>query len=200
MKALLFASLISLAACAASDANVVVSPESPDLTIRIDGAFRPLERLAFPIENLTNVERRVFVDANSSGTVERMIVVQFEKVQDGSDFRFVFPSTPPRRFGAQTYRAGTFVYDEVEAAASEPTREAARTRRHLEENGLRAPRVWKVARLARVADPGGLSEVIVFYFENADGEFPGALPEELIAEEQERLFAALEGAIDVLRG
>jgi hypothetical protein len=200
MKTLVCATVLILTACAASDSNLIVSPDSPDLTLRIDHAFRPLSPLTFPIENLTDVERRVFVDASANGTVERMIVVQFEKAQKGSDFRFVFPSTPPRRFGAHTYRAGTFVYDEVEAAAGEPAREAARTRRHLEQNGLRPPRVWKVARLARVADPQGLSEVIVFYFENADGEFSGTLPEELITEEHERLFAALEQAIAVVRG
>jgi hypothetical protein len=30
----------------------------------------------------------------------------------------------------------------------------------------------RTARLARVADPDGLSEVIIFYMENADADYP----------------------------
>ena len=199
----------SAAACAAAPSvrNLVVSDESPALTLRVAPDFAPLPPLRFPIENLTNAERRIFVDADADRRVERMVVVQFERVQPGSDFRFVFPSTPPRRFGDQVYRAGAFAYDEEQAAAEQPSREAARTRAFLTDRGFTVPRYWRVGRLARVSDPAGLSEVIIFYFENGDSAFAAAPPPrdadgDFVVDEaeRERLLSRLETVVEVLDG
>ena len=205
--------LIALAASAAGaaparPANLVVSHGSPALTLRIAPTFRALPVLTFPIGDLTNASRLVFVEAGAGRAPRRMVVVQFEQVQPGSSFRFVYPSTPPRRFGAETYRAGAFVYDDEAAAAATPDREAARTRAALAASGHAPPRLWRVARLARVADPQGLSEVIIFYMENADGDYgPGPLPGadadgDLTLEGAARaaMFDRLERAIAVVRG
>jgi hypothetical protein len=125
-----------------------------------------------PIENLTVARRFVFVDTGSDHDVRRMIVVQFEHVNSGSGFRFVYPARPPRQFGAQTYRFGTYVYDDARAAEAAPDREAGRTRALLLAHGLRPPRLLRTARLARVSDASGTSEIIIFYCENADRDYP----------------------------
>src|SRR3954451_5013143 len=106
--------------------NLVVSKQSPALTLRIDPRFRALKPLTFPIEDLTNAERRIFVDAGRDRVIDRMVVVQFEKVRPGSDFRFRYPSKPPRQFGMETYRYGTFAYDDAAAAKAEPAKEAGK--------------------------------------------------------------------------
>ena len=192
----------------AGAANLVVSERAPALTLRVADGFVPLPPMHFPIEDLTLAERRIFVDAGADRRLRRMIVVQFEQVRPGSDFRFVFPSTPPRRFGAETYRAGAFVYDDERAAARAPDREAGLTRAHLAGLGYRSPRLWRVARLARVSDPEGLSEVILFYMENADGDFPdGTLPGAdadgdltLEGAAREAMLERLERHIEAVRG
>jgi hypothetical protein len=209
-----FAFLVAaaVAACAIhrqpGPGNIVASSTAPALTLEVDRSFAALPPLSFPIENLTNAERRIFVEANADRAVERLVIVQFERVRDGSDFRFLYPSRPPRRFGAETYRFGTFAYDDERAAAIEPAKEAARTRAYLASAGYKSARVYRVARLARVTDAGGLSEVIIFYMENADrtftaGPLPGAdedgdVPIE--GAEQEALLARLSAAIRVLKG
>lgn len=119
----------------ARDRHFVESPLVPNVKFAIDHEFAALPALSFPIQNLTNAEKHVFVMADESQRVERAIVIQFERVQEGSDFRFVYPSTPPEKLG------------------------------------FSAPRYWKVVRLARVADPKGKSEIIVFYMENADAAY-----------------------------
>lgn len=204
-----------LAACATAPAgdrvygdHVLTSRADPEIALQIDPAFRPLPPLRFPIETLTDAERYVFVDARADGVVERMIVLQFERVQAGSDFRFRFPSRPPRQFGENTYRFGAFVYDDAAAARAAPEKEAGRTRALLAAQGLQAPRLWRAARLARVSDPEGLSEIIVFYMENADSDYPtGALPGAdedgdlvLEGEAREAMALRLEAVIRPLRG
>jgi hypothetical protein len=205
-----FLAAFSASACAAqpTEANLVVSPQSPALTLRVADGFTELPALHFPIENLTNVERRVFVDADAARRVERMVVVQFEHVQAGSDFRFVYPSTPPRRWGDQVYRAGAFVYDDARAAEQAPLREAARTRALLASQGYVLPRYWRAARLARVSDPDGLSEVILFYLEDADADVREASPASFDADgdlpvegpAREALFNRLEAAVEAVAG
>jgi hypothetical protein len=67
------------------------------------------------------------------------------------------------------------VYDDQVAAEKEPAKEAGMTRKLLQAHGFNVPRFFRVARLVRLADPVGKSEVIVFYMENADAEFPAGI-------------------------
>jgi hypothetical protein len=192
----------------ASADNLVVSSASPRLTLRIDQALRRLPSMAFPIETMTNARREIFVDADGQHRIRRAVIVQFETVQAGSDFRFRYPPRPPQTFGAETYRFGAFAYEDPRAAAANPNKEAGLTRAHLIRQGLQPPRVWRAARLARVSDPQGLSEVIIFYFENADGLYPqgplaGADQDgdlDLDADTRALLLERLRAAVTVVEG
>lgn len=188
----------------AAGTHRVVSPAAPDVAFRVDAGLVALPALGFPIEDKTDAERRLFVDAEN-GVVRRMLVLQFETVQPQSDFRFVFPPVPPRRFGPHVYRSGAYAYDDAAAAQRAPALEAARTRAALSRQGLQSPRFWHVARLARVADPEGRHEVIVFYMENADARYPRGLVDVdedgdglLDAAETARMWQALERAVEVV--
>lgn len=201
---ILIACLLALPGAAqAGDAHAVASPAVPDAIFHVDPALTPLPALRFPIRDQTDAERRLFVET-SDGGVTRMLVLQFETVQPGSDFRFVFPSRPPRTLGPHVYRFGAYAYDDATAAAREPALEAARTRAALQANGLQPPRYWHVVRLARVADTEGRHEAIVFYLENADARYPDGLTDvdedgdgRLSADETERLWQALTRVLEV---
>lgn len=188
----------------ASETHRVVSSAAPGVAFGVDAGLVELPALRFPIEDKTDAERRLFVDTDD-GVVRRMLVLQFETVQPQSDFRFVFQSVPPRRLGPHVYRSGAYAYDDAAAAQRAPALEAARTRAALSREGLQPPRFWHVARLARVADPEGRHEVIVFYMENADARYPRGLVDVdedgdglLDAVETTRMWQALERAVEVV--
>ena len=187
----------------AADAHMVASLAVPDATFHVDRHLTALPALRFPIRDQTDAERRLFVDAHD-GVVRRMLVLQFETVQPGSDFRFRFPPHPPRDFGPHVYRFGSYAYDDAAAAARAPVLEAARTRAALQAEGLQAPRYWHVVRLARVADAEGRHEAIVFYLENADARYPDGMTDvdedgdgRLHADETARLWQALTRTLEV---
>lgn len=177
----------------------------PDLTLEVAAGFTPLEPLVFPIGNMTWAERRIFVHAGDDGRITRMVVVQYEHAQDDSDFRFVFPPRPPREFGGQTWRSGTFMSDEARSIA-DPDREPARTHRFLAGKGYVLPAYWDIARLARVSDGDGLTEVIIFYMEASEGPAAGMEvdPEdgsaELTPDRTAQMWKQLESAIRPVAG
>ena len=178
LLAIVVISLLALAqmGCATSyrtqDSTTLTLQAEPPLVLQIDPLFRPLKPLLFPIESLTDVDRRVFVHSDDKGAVLRLVIVQFERVQPGTGFKFTYPAKPPAEFGAQIYRFGAYVHDDEAEAADAPAKEAGQTRALLLANGFNVPKVFRVARLARVADQNGATEIILLYMEAADTDFP----------------------------
>lgn len=151
------------------------SSVKPKISLRVSGGFVPMPPVTLPLES-TDVDRRIFVDADAAHIVKRLIVVQFEHVRPGASFKFIYRPNPPFTFGDKIYRLGTYVYDDAKDSTANPTREAGVTRAALLKRGYVLPRLFRTARLAQVADPGGTSEIIIFYNENADAQYPaGAL-------------------------
>ena len=155
---------------------VLQSTSDPRITLRIADGFVPLGPITLSLES-TDVDRRVFVDSDAGRVVKRLVIVQFERVRSDSSFRFVYPPKPPLVFGGETYRMGAYVYDEAKESAAAPDREAGVTRAALTSQGYRLPNFFRTARLARVANTDGTSEIIFFYLENVDSRYPSrALP------------------------
>jgi hypothetical protein len=145
---------------------LLVSSANPKIALRIEQDFVALAPVKVSLES-TDVDRRVFVDSDVTHRVKHLIVVQFEHVRAGVAFKFIYPPEPPFVFGADTYRLGTYVHD-----VKDPAREAGATRAALEKQGYALPRLFRTVRLARVADSDGTNEIIVFYNEDADADYP----------------------------
>ncbi len=152
--------------------QTLTSTANPSIVLRVDSSFKPMQSLKFPIGALTNVDRRLFIDSDAEANVRRLLIVQFETVQPGSTFRFRYPPRPPAAFGAQTYRFNAYVHDDQAEATRYPAKEAGLTRKLLVSRGLNVPRLFRIARLARVTDQSGMNEIIISYMENADADFP----------------------------
>jgi hypothetical protein len=177
--------------------NVLISPDQPKIRLQVVAAFTVLPVLAFPIRGDTWVERYIFVDSASDETVRRMVVVQFEHAQVGSAFRFVYPPRPPMQWGSAVYRHGTFTADDAKEIAEHPGLEVAKTQAYLTSKGYKVGNWWRVARLARAADPAGKTEIIIFYQEAlpAASASLGKADEDLPEREAQELFARLNSAV-----
>lgn len=145
--------------------HVLVSYDQPKIQVRVDKAFVPLPVLGFAIKNSTWAERYIFVDAGADRTIRRMLIVQFEQALPNSTFRFHYPPNPPIEWGGETYRKGAFALDDAKEMTDNPDAEVSQTRRYLATRGYQSGMYWHVARLARVSDPSGNTEIIVFYEE-----------------------------------
>jgi hypothetical protein len=181
------------------EGNVLISPDQPKIRLRVNSAFTALPALAFPIRSDTWVERFIFVDSAQDMTIRRLVVVQFEHAQIGSAFRFVYPARPPMQWGSAVYRHGAFTADSAAEIGEHPGLEVARTEAYLTSKGYKLGNWWRVARLARAADPEGKTEIIVFYQElmavPPSGTQPGNVDQDLPEKEARRLFENLKSAV-----
>ena len=179
--------------------NVLVSPDQPKIRLEVDKAFTALPVLSFPIRRDTWVERYIFVDSAPDMAIHRLVIVQFEHAQAGSSFRFVYPSRPPMQWGSATYRHGTFMADNAAEIAEHPDLEVGRTEAYLTSKGYKLGNWWRVARIARVADPEGKAEIIIFYQELVTlppgGAPPGNADSALPEKEAQDLFVRLKSAV-----
>jgi hypothetical protein len=156
--------------------RLVTSASNPAISLRVADGYVPQPPVTLSLES-TDVDRRVFVQADGSNHAQRLVIFQFEHVRRGEAFKFVYPPKPPFTFGTDIYRVGTYVYDDSAESKASPSREAGVTRAALMKRGYVVPRLFRTARLARVSDSNGTSEIIIFYIENADAQYPsGALP------------------------
>jgi hypothetical protein len=177
------------------EGNLLISPDQPKIRLQVDKAFTALPVLVFPIRGDTWVERYIFVDGGPDKTIRRMVVVQFEHAQVGSAFRFVYPPRPPMQWGSAVYRYGTFTADDAKEIAEHPDLEVARTAAYLTSKGYKVGNWWRVARLARAADPDGKTEIIVFYQEGVPSGSAGKADEDLPEIEAQGLFDRLNSAV-----
>jgi hypothetical protein len=153
---------------------LVTSASNPAISLRVAEGYIPQPPVTISLES-TGVDRRVFVQADDSNHVQRLVIFQFEHVRPGETFKFVYPPKPPFAFGADVYRVGTYVYDDSAESKAFSAREAGVTRAALVRSGYVVPRLFRTARLARVSDSNGTSEIIIFYIENADAQYPSGV-------------------------
>jgi hypothetical protein len=186
--------------------NLFVSKSDPVLTLSIDKSFKPLPKIRKELEQTVVAERSIFVDGRKGEPVRSVIIVQAEHALPGKDFRYRFPAKPPHKFGAETYGLMTFAYDEAAEATKNPNNEIGATRAALSAHGYQPARLYRVARLARVANAAGTHEIIIFLFENIDGEAARG-PEDLdgggwslTPAEKIGVTTRLEAAVRVVKG
>jgi hypothetical protein len=102
------------------------------------------------------------------------------------------------QWGDAVYRHGAFVEDDQAEIAENPALEVDRTRSYLKSLGYQSGNWWNVARLARVADPEGKTEIILFYQEALDlapGGAPPASDSDLPESDAKALFERMNAAV-----
>jgi hypothetical protein len=100
------------------------------------------------------------------------------------------------QWGSSVYRHGAFTANDAAEIAEHPDLEVARTEAYLTSKGYKLGHWWRVARLARAADPQGKTEILIFYQEALPAATASAKADEDLPEkEAQELFARLNSAV-----
>lgn len=160
------------------DGRVLVSSDLPAIRISISEEFEYAGRVSFPIRDVAAGERIVFVDVDEtrllpgmrrflpeSRHVERLIIAQFEGFLPGVDDHYRYDFSNALEIGGHRFRQNTYAYSNAEAAAENPTGEAALTVEMLRARGYVIEDEWMMSRLVAVPDEARRHELILSYVE-----------------------------------
>jgi len=139
----------------------------PPLTITVDSTLRYVGALEFDIRDAAHAERIVFADADSSGTIRRLWIAQFEAFLPQHPGSYDVPAGGDRaRLGPYEFRQVAGAYSFAAAIAAKPGHEAERTRDFLLAKGLHVGDSLMVARFEARTDRERRHELILFYWED----------------------------------
>lgn len=160
------------------EADLFTSSADPALGVRIAPEFSYLGPDRFSLGDRADVERHVWAKA-PKGTVEALVIFQFEGLRPGQDghYQFAVPGgdnvsggtwryTPERvRLGGHDYVHNTWVFDLRESAREAPEAESAHLLAMLAERELEAPSAWIMSRYVTEVGEDRRKELILFYLE-----------------------------------
>ncbi len=156
--------------------NVVSRPSEPAVDVVVAPEFSFLGRVQATVMDGKATSEQFWFVRSDSGRIARMVVIHFERWNDGVDGRFDYPTFRQQRIGSHDYLHQSFPLESACALATSEVR-ALMQRAHL----LLA-RECIATRFVRAASADKRSEIILFYVEPVDtlpsteGLGPGGLP------------------------
>ncbi len=131
-----------------------------------------------------------FFAESRDGRIRRMVVVHFEGIVPGVDFKFRYPRIRMETLGGKEYLHQSFPEEDWELFSTKPVADLlARWR-------LEAPKRWLVDRYVRAVDPELRHEVILFYLEPA-AELPAPVDDLRLAGKSRALWEPIDKALTI---
>ena len=146
--------------------NRIVSLKNPTIVIDVSVELRSVGIINFPLKDVAQVERYLFVDTDDDGSARRLFIVQFESVLPGIKGGYTFEITNPTRIGKHDYQTQVGFFNFAQTITANPGAEAEHTKAYLNRIGVQVEDDFLVARYARVASEDTRHELIFFYLEN----------------------------------
>ena len=160
-----------------------IASREPRLTLAVDETLKYVGTFDFNIRDAAHAERLVFADADASGNVRRLFVVQFETMLPAHRGAYDFAPSNPVHLGLFDFNETIGRYSFAAAIKAKPGAEAERTRDFLAERGLHVDAPLVVARYETTTDTQRRSELLILYWEDA-----GAAGIEGLADRAKRAF------------
>lgn len=154
-------------AAAASVANgnrIVLS--DPKVAISVDPSLPFIGSFGFDIRDAAHADRWLFAQADAAGNVQRLAVVQFERMLPAHRGAYDAHSSNQRRIGPLSFEQSVGVYNFAASIATKPGAEAERTRDFLASKGLKVDADLLVARFETLPSADHRSEILLFYWQD----------------------------------
>jgi pimeloyl-ACP methyl ester carboxylesterase len=149
---------------AASGNRVVLS--DPKIVINVDPSLPFLGSFGFDIRDAAHADRWVFAQVDATGNVQRLAVVQFERMLPAHRGAYDAHSSNQRRIGPLSFEQSVGVYNFAASIAAKPGAEAERTRDLLASKGMKVDADLLVARFETLPSADHRSEILLFYWQD----------------------------------
>lgn len=146
--------------------QVLSSDSLPPLQIKFKKPFKFIGSQSFVLYDKAQVEQFFFVDADESGQIKQMYMVQFEGSLPNANVTYDYPATRTIALGKESYVINAEVISNVSAALKQDSQsDVARAASFLEKKGLRVGEEITFQRFVRVVDESKQNEIILLYVE-----------------------------------
>jgi hypothetical protein len=153
--------------------QVLTSTSLPPVRIRFARPLKYVGSQSFILYETARAEQHFFVDADKSGRIRRMYMLQFEGRLPGVEGSYNYPVTQTVNLGGQPYLANSEAIASVSAALkANQQSDVARAASFLESKGYRVGESIVFQRFVRLVDEAKRNEFILLYVEDA-GAAPG---------------------------
>lgn len=153
--------------------QVLTSSGLPPIRIRFDRGLRYVGSQKFVLYERAQAEQHFFVDADASGRVRRMYMLQFEGYLPGVDASYSYEAKETVKLGGADYIVNAESVPDVAAAlAQQPESDAARAVAFLKGKGYSVGESVRFQRFVRLVDESKRNEFIMLYVEDAGASQP----------------------------
>ncbi|HEV2707831.1 MAG TPA: hypothetical protein VGV59_18065 [Pyrinomonadaceae bacterium] len=150
--------------------QVLTSPYQPPVRLKFNRAFKYVGRQYFVLYERARAEQFYFVDADRSGRIRRLYIVQFEGFLSNAEGRYDYSNQKTVELGGETYAANAQIVPSITAVLKQnPDSDAARAVAFLRGKGYEAGESVMFQRFVRVLDETRRNEFIIIYVEDLSG-------------------------------
>jgi hypothetical protein len=154
--------------------RVLTSTKLPSIRIRFDKKLKYVGSQKFVLYERAQAEQHFFVDADASGRIRRMYMLQFEGYLPGVDASYNYEAKETVKLGGVDYIVNAESVPNVKAAlGQQPQSDAARAVAFLEGKGYSVGESVRFQRFVRLVDDAKRNEFIMLYVEDAGATQPG---------------------------
>jgi hypothetical protein len=164
--------------------QVLASQHDPAVQITFAPQFKYAGGQRFLLYGVAEAEQHFYVQANSSGQVERFYWVQFEHYLPNNTHQYDYPSKRNTDIGGLTFIYDSAVFSNYSGAVANPDSDGGKARVLLKKAGLELPAAAARIRMVHLTDSSKRSELMIIYGEALNGKAPPNSDEGLPADDQ----------------
>jgi hypothetical protein len=173
------------------DGDMILSPSTPPIHIRVDSGFVYLGKLHHILEACRQAEEFVFVDPNSLGHITRMLTFHFQGFFETSCRSFDYTPRQSVRLGAHDYLYDVSFLNFRDYVEEHPDTDLARMADYIRKRGYNLIGEAVSQRFLRVVDE---SQQNVFFVEYLEGTGNYGLTAQLLKNDESARAALLDRA------
>ena len=164
--------------------QVLTSSHDPAVQITFGPQFKYAGGQRFPLYGVAEAEQHFYVQANSSGQIQRFYWVQFEHYLPDNNHQYDYPSKRKADIGGLSFIHDSAVFSDYAGANKNPDSDGGKARALLKKSGMVFPAAMARIRMVHLTDSSRRKELMIIYGEALDGKAPPNSEEGLEADDK----------------
>jgi len=152
--------------------QTLTSSHDPAVQITFGPQFKYAGGQRFPLYGVAEAEQHFYVQANSSGQIQRFYWVQFEHYLPDNKHQYDYPSKRKVNIGGIGFIHDSAVFSDYAGANKNPDSDGGKARALLRKSGMGFPSAMARIRMVHLTDSSRRKELMIIYGEALEAKAP----------------------------